>query len=317
MTKKLKAVFFGTPDFSIPSLDMLNAHPLIDLQLVVTMPDRPAGRGLELKAPPVAMFAKEHSLELFQTNNVNKESQLIERLNELQPDFIVVLAFAQFLGSKILNLPKLGCYNIHTSLLPKYRGAAPIQYALLNGDSSTGVSIQKMVKKMDAGNIVLSHPISIAKNETCELLYTRLKFQAALCLVQFIEDLLLNKVVESVQDETKVSFAPEIKKEDGHLDFNVLTAQEIDQKIRAFTPWPGTFFYLNKKRVKVIEAELSNQKIQPSHLKTIDNALYVGTKNASIKILKLAMEGKKACSSKDFINGFKGNLEDFVINSDK
>jgi methionyl-tRNA formyltransferase len=164
--KKLRTIFLGTPDFSIPVLEMLTNHHNIELVQVITMPDRPAGRGQEMQSPPVAMFAKEKKIPLLQTENINKEEAFFENFNSTNTDLIIVLAFAQFLGTKILALPKLGCFNIHTSLLPKYRGAAPIQYALWNGDKSTGVSIQKMVKKMDAGDLAHSHPLPILENET-------------------------------------------------------------------------------------------------------------------------------------------------------
>ncbi|MCE3014018.1 MAG: methionyl-tRNA formyltransferase, partial [Proteobacteria bacterium] len=159
--KKLKTLFFGTPDFSVATLELLQHHPLIELLGVVSMPDRPAGRGQELKSPEVINYAKNIKIPFFQTENINKEEALLETWKNEKVDLIIVLAFAQFLGSKVLQLPLLGCFNIHTSLLPKYRGAAPIQYALWNGDTETGVSIQRMVKKMDAGNIVVSVPTPI------------------------------------------------------------------------------------------------------------------------------------------------------------
>jgi methionyl-tRNA formyltransferase len=138
--KKFRVAFCGTPEFSVPTLDLLSNHPHIELVKVISMPDRPAGRGMELKSPEVIEFAKTKKSPFFQTENINKEPQMIQELKELELDFIVVLAFAQFLGSEMLTLSRLGCFNIHTSVLPKYRGAAPIQYALLNGDKETGVS---------------------------------------------------------------------------------------------------------------------------------------------------------------------------------
>ena len=147
--KTFKVAFLGTPDFSVPTLDLLANHPHIDLRFVISMPDRPAGRGMELKSPEVIEYAKSKKISFFQTENINKESDFLKKLKSEELDFIVVLAFAQFLGSEMLSIAKLGCFNIHTSILPKYRGAAPIQYALLNGDKETGVSIQKMVKKME------------------------------------------------------------------------------------------------------------------------------------------------------------------------
>ncbi len=149
--KKFRVAYCGTPDFSVPTLDLLANHPHIDLRFVISMPDRPAGRGMELKSPDVIEYAKEKKIPYFQTENINKEPAMLAQLKNEELDFIVVLAFAQFLGTEMLNMAKFACFNIHTSILPKYRGAAPIQYALLRGDTETGVSIQKMVKKWIQG----------------------------------------------------------------------------------------------------------------------------------------------------------------------
>ena len=157
---KLNVVFCGTPEFSIPALTLLHYHPRINLIHLISMPDRPAGRGQLLKSPPIIDYAKKHDLAFTQTINLNHEATLLKSLQG-KVDLVIVLAFAQFLGKQWLALPTLGCFNIHTSLLPKYRGAAPIQYALLNGETETGVSIQKMVSKMDAGNIVLEKILPI------------------------------------------------------------------------------------------------------------------------------------------------------------
>jgi methionyl-tRNA formyltransferase len=188
--KKFRVAFCGTPDFSVPTLDLLTHHPHIELLKVISMPDRPAGRGMELKSPEVISFSKDNKIPFFQTENINKEPAMLHELKSLNLDFVVVLAFAQFLGSEMLTLGKMGCFNIHTSILPKYRGAAPIQYALMNGDTETGVSIQKMVKKMDAGDLVHFHTVKISHTETGGQLYTRLKFQAALAMNDLIQKML-------------------------------------------------------------------------------------------------------------------------------
>src|SRR5690606_6513473 len=181
----------------------------------------------------------------------NKEEEFLAQLESMKLDGMVVLAFAQFLGSRLLNMSRLGCFNIHTSILPKYRGAAPIQYALLNGDKKTGVSIQKMVKKMDAGDLVWSDEVDISENETGGMLYTRLKFQAALSLSNFLNN--IDSLTFTPQREEDVSFAPTLKKEDGFLDFENKSFQQIFNQIRALKPWPGSFCFLNSKRLKVFE----------------------------------------------------------------
>lgn len=307
--KKFNVVFCGTPDFSVPSLDMLNNHPEINLLGVITMPDRPAGRGHQLQSPAVAVYAKENKIPLFQTENLNRSDEIINFLNDNKIDFIVVLAFAQFLGSKVLNAPKLGCFNIHTSLLPKYRGAAPIQYALLNGDKSTGVSIQKMVKQMDAGDLVKEFPIAISETETGGQLYTRLKYAAALTLNDFISDLKNNNVSYKAQDESGVSFAPTLKKEDGIIDWQNKTAFQIHNQVRALKPWPGTSATVNGKRTKIIDLKISNElSLKPSEAKVFNNKLFVGTLDGTLEILTLQQEGKKVCSALDFLNGLQGNF---------
>lgn len=307
--KKLRVAFCGTPEFSVPTLDLLSNHPHIELVKVISMPDRPAGRGMELKSPEVIEFAKSKKLSFFQTENINKEPEMLEELKSLDIDFVVVLAFAQFLGSEMLNLGKLGCFNIHTSVLPKYRGAAPIQYALLNGDTETGVSIQKMVKKMDAGDLVHFHTVTISPTENGGQLYTRLKFQAALAMNDFIEKILNNKVIYTPQDESKVSFAPTLKKEDGLLRFQEQTIDQIMNRIRAFDPWPGTYCFLNGKRLKVLSGEKYHRKISPGKAENDMGSLVVGCLDGSIRLLEVQLEGKKPCSDRELLNGIKTEIQ--------
>ena len=306
--KKLRVVFCGTPEFSVPTLDLLFNHPQIELLKVISMPDRPRGRGMEMKSPEVIEFAKQKKIPYFQTENINKENELLSELKALHLDFVVVLAFAQFLGSDMLSVARLGCFNIHTSLLPKYRGAAPIQYALLNGDNETGVSIQKMVKKMDAGDLVLSHKVSISPTETTGLLYTRLKLQAALSLSDFIQNILSDKVTFTSQDESLVSFAPTLTKELGHLKFETQTVKEVLNFIRALDPWPGTFCFLNGKRLIVLEAEKYHGKIPPGKALNDLGSLAVGCLDGAIRLSMVQLEGKKPCSDRELLNGIKSEI---------
>lgn len=304
--KKLKAVYFGTPDFSVPALDVLNNHPYIDLEYVVSMPDRKAGRGYQVKSPEVIEYAKANKINFFQTENINKEDDFLVKLESSQVDVFIVLAFAQFLNDRVLNIPKLGCFNIHTSLLPKYRGAAPIQYAILNGDTSTGVSIQKMVKKMDAGDLVWSHDVAIDPEETGGQLYTKLKFQAALSLNDFILNLKDEKIIFTPQNESMVSFAPTLKREDGLLDFKNKSYQEIKNQIRALYPWPGTYTQLDGKRLKVFSISESSLRLNPGESRVEKNQLHIGCLDKSLRVTELQLEGKKRCSDIDLFNGYKG-----------
>lgn len=308
---KLNIVFFGTPDFSVPCLELLTHHPDVNIISVISMPDRKSGRGLELHSPEVINYAKDNKLNFFQTENINKETDYIQNLKSKNIDAFIVLAFAQFLGKELLQIPKMGCFNIHTSLLPKYRGAAPIQHAILNGDTSTGVSIQKMVKKMDAGDICHADPVIIQKNETGGQLYTRLKFQAALSLNEFIADLKNNDLSFQQQDTSKVSFAPTLKREDGKLDFLKEDASTIYNKVRGLFPWPGTFCYLNKKRLKIFNVEENDLALSPGEVNTKYNQIIIGTSNGSIRLCEIQLEGKKACSDTELLNGLK---VEFTIN---
>ena len=306
--KKFRIAFCGTPDFAVPALDMLANHPHIELVHVISMPDRPAGRGMELKSPEVIEYAKAKKIKFFQTENINKEPDFLKQLKSENLDFIVVLAFAQFLGSEMLNMATLGCFNIHTSILPKYRGAAPIQYALLNGDSETGVSIQKMVKKMDAGELVHFQTLSIAPTENGAQLYTRLKYQAALALNDLIKKIIDNKVTFTAQDETKVSFAPTLKKEDGLLKFSTKSTTEILNLIRALDPWPGTYCFLNGKRLKVLLAESYHSKVAPGVAKNDMGSLVIGCLDGALRLSEIQLEGKKACSDRELLNGIKTEI---------
>lgn len=306
--KVFKVAFLGTPDFSVPTLDLLFNHPHIDLRYVISMPDRPAGRGMELKSPEVIEYAKAKRIPFFQTENINKEHSFIQKIKSDDLDFIVVLAFAQFLSSEILNIAKLGCFNIHTSILPKYRGAAPIQYALLNGDKETGVSIQKMVKKMDAGDLVHFHIVKIAETENGGQLYTRLKYQAALAMNDLIVKILGNNLEYTTQDETQVTFAPTLKKEDGLLKFATKKSETILNHIRALDPWPGTYCFLNGKRLKVLLAEKYHAKISPGSAKNDMGSLVVGCLDGSLRLSLIQLEGKKPCSDKELLNGIKNEI---------
>jgi methionyl-tRNA formyltransferase len=306
--RKLRIAYCGTPDFSVPTLDLLANHPHIDLRYVISMPDRPAGRGMELKSPEVIEYAKTKKISFFQCENINKESEFLQRLKAEELDLVVVLAFAQFLGSEMLSMGKVGCFNIHTSILPKYRGAAPIQYALLNGDKETGVSIQKMVKKMDAGDLVHFHTVAIAPTENGGQLYTRLKFQAALSMNDLIEKILANKLTYEKQDDEKVSFAPTLKKEDGYLDFEKETLEKILNRIRAFDPWPGTYCFLNGKRLKILSAEKYHRKISPGSALNDLGCLVVGCADSSLRLSEVQLEGKKPCSDRELLNGIKTDL---------
>jgi methionyl-tRNA formyltransferase len=304
--KKLKTVFFGTPDFSVPTLKFLFESNDIDLTYVVSMPDRPAGRGHKLKSPEVIEFAKENDIPYFQTKNINNESDFLAKLDENKPDLFIVLAFAQFLKQPLLDMPTVGCFNIHTSILPKYRGAAPIQYALLNGDKETGVSIQKMVLKMDAGDLVAFDNVAITPDETGGSLYDKLKNKAPQTLLKLITDIKNNSVSYTPQDEAHVSFAPTLNKQDGKIDFKHKTFEQIRNQVKALSPWPGTWCMLNGKRLKVYGIEKDTKPLQPGETHTKNGKILVGCHEGSIRLIDIQLEGKKRTFDRDYLNGHQG-----------
>lgn len=310
-TPKLNVVFCGTPEFAVPSLMMLHQHSRVSILHVLSMPDRPAGRGQELKSPAVIEYAKKHKLSFTQTENLNLETALLDSL-KTNTDLIIVIAFAQFLNKSWLNLPKLGCFNIHTSLLPKYRGAAPIQYALLHGETETGVSIQKMVSKMDAGNVVLEKKITIRPFEHTASLQTKLQFAAALALESFLAKILNNSLQEITQDDSEVSFAPEIPKELGHINFPLENRIAILNKLRGLTPWPGLYFYLNNKRIKIHDLEIPTPEsmylVKPGEIKALHQQLIVGCKDGALRISLLQQEGKDKTADNQYISGIKESM---------
>ncbi len=309
--EKIKTIFCGNPDFALATLESLHDHPRIDLQCVVTNADKPVGRGKKLSSPPCAQFAKENKIPLFQTNNINQEDSLLDELENNRPELIIVVAFSHFLGKRILDLPTVGPFNIHASLLPQYRGAAPIQYSLLNGDTQTGVSIQKMIKQMDAGDIVKSKHISIQENDTSVELYSKLKTLAVETLNEFIQNVLENNIIATKQPIKGITFAPIIKKQDGFIDFKNETFTQIKNKIKAFHPWPGCFCHFNNHVLKIFSINKESLSLNPGEFTTEYHSLVIGVKDCAIRLLEVQLPGKNRCSDSDLLRGIQdhGNIK--------
>ena len=306
----IKTIFAGTPEICLPTLQALHEHPAVDLRHVISMPDKKAGRGMKIKKSAVAEFAIDNNINLFQTANINKEDGFWEGHKKAGVDLMIIFAFAQFVSQKIIDLPKHGCYNIHTSLLPKYRGAAPIQYALLNGDKETGVSLQKIVLKMDAGDIAIARKIQIAEDDNAKNLHDKLMIEAAALIPSFIEQIDQGKVTPVAQDESHVSFAPSLSKQDGKIDFAQMSFRDIKNRIRALTPWPGTFCYLNDKYLKVFEiAAEGKTALSPGACENKKGTLLVGASDQTIRITQLQLAGKKACLDSELLNGIRGEIK--------
>jgi len=292
----------GSPEFSVSSL-----HGLIEnFQVVgvVTQPDRPAGRGKLLTKPPVKILAEKYDIPLIQPEKL-KDPGVFEILQSWDPDFIVVVAFGQILRQNVLDLPRFGCINVHGSILPRWRGAAPIQAAILHGDLETGVTIMKMDKGVDTGDIYTTHKVPIDPKDNTETLSRKLSNIGSTLLIETIYKLLEGKLEPQKQEESFATYAPMIRKEDGLLDFHK-EAIDLEQQIRAYYPWPGAYFDLQGEKMKVYEAEVINSiMLSPGERDVVDGYPVIGTMKGGLKIQKIQPAGRKIINGKEFLFGYK------------
>ncbi len=308
----MKIVFMGTPQFSVPCLNsLITSKHKVDV--VITQPDRPKGRGKKLVASPVKEIAIKNNIEVLQPERINKDEEAIALLEKLAPDIAVTAAFGQIISEKILSIPKHGCINVHTSLLPEYRGAAPINRALINGEKKTGISIIKMSKSLDDGDIIDQNEIEILQDENAEELENRLADQAAISLLNVIESFENNTVKYTKQDEAKSTYANKLEKNEGLIDWNS-DRESIHNLVRGLIPWPCAFSFLNKsgsdeKKRIIIKKTFINEECNNNGTaygvinKTSDKGLLVSTKSGSIWVTLLQPEGKRVMEAKDYING--------------
>jgi methionyl-tRNA formyltransferase len=307
--EKIKIVFMGTPEFGAVILEKLCRSEYKPV-LVITAPDKPVGRKLILTPPPVKITAQKYGIPLRQPE---KNSSLKSEISDLKPDLIIVASFGRILPKEILELPKYGCLNLHPSLLPQYRGATPIQSAILDGCEKTGVSVILMDEKMDHGPIVAQKTLAIEKQETAVSLFSKLAELSADLILETIPKWLGNKIKAGQQDESRATFTKILTKEDGRIDWR-RPAEEIERKIRAFNPWPGTYCLANNKIFKILEAGVLIQTengpfgpIGKTYLASNDKIAVLTGKDFLI-IEKLQLAGKKETTVADFL---KGHL-DFV-----
>jgi methionyl-tRNA formyltransferase len=295
-----RIVFMGSPAFALPTLKMLASHYL--LIGVVTQPDRPAGRGQNLTPPSIKELALEVGLPIIQPGRL-KEPAALDQLLAWKPDLIVVAAFGQILRQNVLDIPPFGCINVHASLLPRWRGAAPIQAAILNGDQESGVTIMKMDAGVDTGAILSKRALAIQNDDTAESLSVKLADLGADLLQQALPDYLAGKIKPEPQDESRATKAPMIKKEDGLLNFS-LPAEMLERQIRAFTPWPGTFFIWQNNPLGVLKAHIlpDNQAV-PGKLGIFNKFPGVGTQNGWLVLDIVQPAGKKPMAGNVFLNG--------------
>jgi len=306
MKNKTSIIFMGTPDFSVPALQRLAAQGDFHISLVVTQPDRPKGRGKKLSPSPVKTAALKLGLDVFQPEKLNTEAA-VEKLLSLQPDFFVVAAFGQILSQKILDIPKVFPINIHASLLPKYRGASPIQAAISNMDKLTGITTMVMAKEMDAGNILLSSSTPVSTQDTAQDIHDRLGVIGADLIVKTIHDILANRLEPTPQDHSKATYVKLLKKKDGLIDWN-LSSREIQAHINAMTPWPGAFTHLGNRRIKIYKVQSSDLPFdhEPGVIFRCDKqGIHVATGHGCLTILELMGASGKRLKAAEFLCGHK------------
>ena len=289
----------GTAPFSIPTLQKIITGGY-ELKGVYTSPSKKANRGMQISKSPVALYAEENNLELYSPKELRSPEE-IKFIKDMNLDFIVVIAYGLILPEEILNLPKFGCYNLHASILPRWRGAAPIQRSMIEGDEMTGVTIMKMNKGLDTGDIVLQDKIKINISESYTELETRLSLMGAELFEKFFKDSLFKNIMQK-QDDTLSSYAEKISKQETKIDWKE-DALKIVRRINAYNPNPGAWFMWKNKRVKILKAIEVDIDAEPG--KVVDDDLNIGCGNKSIRPIILKVEGKQSCSIDEFLLGNK------------
>ncbi|MFZ0774318.1 MAG: methionyl-tRNA formyltransferase [Candidatus Sulfotelmatobacter sp.] len=304
MIQSLSLVFCGTPRFAVPTLDRL-VETGFHVRLVVTQPDRPKGRGLELVASPVKQRAVRLGLPIAQPESIKSNHDFRAQLADLKPDAIIVVGYGRIIPQWMLDLPPLGNINLHASLLPKYRGAAPIQWAIARGETITGVTTMKIDAGLDTGDILLQQEIPIAPEDTAETLAPQLAAVGADLTVETVRSLQAGAIQPRQQDHSQATLAPILKKEDGLIDFSRPAIQVLN-RLRGFQPWPGAYSKFRDKNLQVWQARAFDRALPSSELKAEGNHLLVGCgEGAAIEIVELQLEGKKRASAADFIRGYR------------
>jgi methionyl-tRNA formyltransferase len=301
-----RIVFIGSPEFSVPILETLYQNFII--AGVVTQPDRPSGRGRELKPTPVKQVALKFSIPFIQPNKI-KEPGVLQQITQWSPDLIIVAAYGQIIRENILNLPEYGCINVHASLLPRWRGAAPIQAAILSGDPFTGITIMKMDPGLDTGPILTQERIPIQADDTAGTLGKKLSILGATLLLRTIPGYLQARIKPRLQDETQVTYAPILKKENGELDF-LKPAEQLVNQVRAFNPWPGAFIFWKGSMIKIHRAHIEspvmiNGKIESGKKIIWQNFPAIQTATDLFVIDEIQPSGKKSMSGNTFLHGVR------------
>lgn len=306
----MKIIFMGTPDFSVPTLEKLYRDSDIEISYVVTKADSKSNRGQKINFSEVKKKAIELGINVLQPISIKDDREVIDRLKEAKPDFIIVVAYGQILSKEILDIPKIACINGHASLLPKYRGASPIQSAILHGDEVTGTTSMLMDIGLDTGDILLQKEVAIDKKETSDSLFDKLSYVTADVILETVKN--FDSIKKIKQDDSIATKSVIIKKEFGKLDFKNETKIEIDRKIRAYTSWPSAFIEIDGTQYKIWDINVCEGDIDCKEaakfgddIYILDNKLYAKCKDGFIEILELQKSGKNKMKSKDFINGLR------------
>ena len=301
----LNIVFMGTPDFARDSLKAL-VEAGHNIKLVVTNPDKPKGRGMKMIASDVKIYAEEHNLKVVQPLRVKNNPEFVQELKEINPDIICVVAYGKIIPKEILDIPKYGCINVHGSLLPKYRGAAPIQWAVLNGDKETGITTMFMDEGMDTGDMILKEVVKIEEDETTGELWDRLSLIGGKLLIKTIEQIENNTFKREKQPD-EFTIAPMLKKEIAKIDWDNKTSQELKNLIRGLNPFMGAYTYLKDKKIKLWKVEKLDLKCNAESGEVIASSnkegLVIATVDGAISVLEIQGENSKKMSISDYLRG--------------
>ncbi len=300
----MRVVFMGTPDFSVPALEKIaQVHDVVG---VVTQQDRPKGRGNKVQFPPVKEKAVALNIPVYQPEKV-KAPEFVQQLREMKPDVIVVIAFGQIVSKEILDMPQYGCINVHASLLPKYRGAAPIQWAVIDGEKESGVTTMYMAEGIDTGDMIDKAVIPLAEDETGGSLFDKLADVGAELIVETLDKLEKGTAVRTPQNEAEATHVGKITKDFGKIDF-AKSAVEIERLIRGLNPWPSAFTTMDGKTLKIWRGEVLDCETtqQPGTVLSADKkGIQVATGKGVLNILELQLEGKKRMEVQAFLNGYE------------
>jgi methionyl-tRNA formyltransferase len=299
----MKLVFCGTPEFAVGTLEAVIAAGH-DVQLVVTQPDRGAGRGLEMQVGAVKAAALGHGLPVVQPEKIRKNVEFREQLEAIAPDAILVVAYGRIIPDWMLALPRFGCINLHGSLLPKYRGAAPVQWAVANGETLSGVTTMRLDAGLDTGPMLLAGVVPIAPEETAADLFEALADVGSKLMVKTLDELSCGNIFPAEQDHAAASLAPILTRDDGRMDFS-RTASDLLNRWRGFHPWPGAFTTLRGKKLIVHRMKVAHGGGQQCELQVDGDRLMVGCSGSLLEFVEVQMEGKKRMAASDFLHGFQ------------